>query len=123
MSWKEKWSPSRIAAGLVALCGLGTAIAVPLADMDWEDTTSVLGGLGAITIIVYKWLDGRSKWEVEVEAPIGGDTGLEDGMDEDEEMAIPEGDEGDAASGVGPDGQPIEVTPPDYPEAGQQAVK
>jgi len=59
-------SPSRIATGLVALAGLLTSIAPLVAELQTDDIAGMVGGLLAVVLVVRKWLDGRSKWEVAV---------------------------------------------------------
>jgi uncharacterized membrane protein YebE (DUF533 family) len=56
-------TPGRIATGLTALAALCGGLAPVVADLDWESTAGIIGGISAITAIVYKWLDGWQKYE------------------------------------------------------------
>jgi cyanate permease len=54
---------NRIVALLTALAALAAGLAPVVADLDWESTVGIVGGLSAVTAVVYKWLDGWQKWE------------------------------------------------------------
>ncbi|MGZ6587116.1 MAG: hypothetical protein ACXVHX_22735 [Solirubrobacteraceae bacterium] len=56
-------TPNRVVALLTALLGLGAAVAVPLAHLDWSSTASVIAGLGTVASVAVKYLDGWQKHE------------------------------------------------------------
>jgi hypothetical protein len=54
---------NRVVAGATALLGLVAAAAPVAANMDWQSTAGVIGGIGAVALVSYKWLDGWQKAE------------------------------------------------------------
>jgi hypothetical protein len=58
-----KLAPNRLAVYLTAGAGLLAAVAVPLADMDGSSVAGVIAGLGAIALVVHKWLGGWQLYE------------------------------------------------------------
>ena len=55
--------PNRIALYLTAAAALLGALVPIVADLDIESVAGIAAGLAAISAVVYKWLDGWSKYE------------------------------------------------------------
>lgn len=55
--------PNRIALYLTSIAALLVALAPVVADLDWTSTAGLIGGLGAIALVVNKWLEGWQKYE------------------------------------------------------------
>lgn len=55
--------PNRVATYAAALAALCAAVVPVLADLDWTSTVGVIGGVGILAAVVYKWLDGWQKYE------------------------------------------------------------
>ena len=66
-----KLLPNRLALYLTAAAALLGALAPIVADLDIESVAGIAAGLAAVSAVVYKWLDGWSKWERSV-VPDGG---------------------------------------------------
>ena len=62
-SLKTMPAPNRIALYLTVAAGLLGAIAPVVADMDITSVAGIAAGLGAIAVVVYKWLDGWQRFE------------------------------------------------------------
>lgn len=79
--------PNRAASYAAAIGALALGL-LPLAgNLDWTSTAGVLGAIAAISAVVWKWLDGYSKYERgEGAALIPGDE-LDDELDYDEAAA------------------------------------
>ena len=60
--------PNRLALYLTAGAALLGALAPIVADLDIESVAGIAAGLAAVAAVVYKWLDGWSKWERAVPA-------------------------------------------------------
>ena len=58
--------PNRLATYAAALAALCAAIVPVLADLDWTSTVGIIGGVGALSAVVWKWLDGWQKYEERV---------------------------------------------------------
>ena len=58
--------PNRLATYAAALAALCAAIVPVVADLDWTSTVGVIGGVGALSAVVWKWLDGWQKYEERV---------------------------------------------------------
>lgn len=65
-------TPNRTVALVVAGLGLLAAVLPAIADMDWTSTAGVIGGLGGVVAIAYKWLDGWQKAEARSADPMLG---------------------------------------------------
>ena len=50
--------PNRLATYAAALAALCAAIVPVVADLDWTSTIGIIGGVGALSAVVWKWLDG-----------------------------------------------------------------
>lgn len=55
--------PNRIALYLTTAAGLLTALAPVVADLDITSTVGLIGGVGSITLVVRKWLEGWQHYE------------------------------------------------------------
>lgn len=55
--------PNRIALYLTSIAALLVALAPVVADLDWTSTAGLIGGLGAVALVVNKWLEGWQKYE------------------------------------------------------------
>lgn len=55
--------PNRIATYLVSIAALCAAVLPALANFDVTSTVGIVGGVGALALIVAKWLDGWQKYE------------------------------------------------------------
>ena len=58
--------PNRLATYAAALAALCAAIVPVVADLDWTSTVGIIGGVGALSAVVWKWLDGWQKYEERV---------------------------------------------------------
>jgi len=64
-----KTNTGRLVAGLTAVAGLCTALAPLVADLDTTSTIGLVGGLGAIAPVIYKWLDNWGRYEQDLRDP------------------------------------------------------
>ena len=55
--------PNRVALYLTAAAGLLGGLAPVIANLDFASTAGIAAGLGAVSLVVFKWMDGWSKWE------------------------------------------------------------
>jgi hypothetical protein len=58
--------PNRIAVYLTGAAGLCTALAPVIANLDLTSTIGLVGGLGAVALVVKQWLAGWAKYEERV---------------------------------------------------------
>lgn len=81
--------PNRVAVYAAALVAVLGGLTPLIGNLDWTSTAGILGGLAALSAVVYKWLDGWSKYERGVgTALLPGD--LDDEFDEETAEPIPE---------------------------------
>jgi cytochrome c oxidase assembly factor CtaG len=59
--------PNRIAVYLTSVAALLTAVAPVVANLDLTSTIGLVGGLGAVALVVKQWLAGWAKYEERVD--------------------------------------------------------
>lgn len=55
--------PNRIAVYFTALAALAAGLAPVVANLDLTSTVGVIGGVGALALVVSVWLNGWAKYE------------------------------------------------------------